>query len=285
MYAFHVIGQFSDVLNCDNPVNDIILQPIPNMPATPYVNSLPEPLFTAVIFGALLPLPKGRAPGSDGISMKLLQIGVTIVIGALKKLADCVWEEEAVPADWWKQFIVFMFKNKGSRNICDNYRGISLLSAARKIFSKAILSHIERVDEYHLSESKCGFHHGHSSADQIFSLRTAMERSQEFRHPVYIAFIDLRKAYDSVNRAVLWNILQRGYNIPVKRISIIQILHNNTHASVTAYSKNSPSLICVLGSDKAASWLLSCSTYSLILSQVGTAEQLAERYISTVSPR
>ena len=75
--------------------------------------------------------------------MELLQLGGTTVIGVLKKLDDFVWEEEGAPADWWKQFIVPLFKNKVSRNNCDNNRGISLLSAASKVFSKAILSRIE----------------------------------------------------------------------------------------------------------------------------------------------
>ena len=67
-----------------------------------------------------------------------------------------------------------------------------------------------------------------------------MERLREFQRSCYIIFINLRKAYDSVNRAVLWNILQRAYSIPVKLINIIQALHNNTRASIRAYGKNSP---------------------------------------------
>ena len=93
-----------------------------------------------------------------------------------------------------------IFKNKGSRGQCDNYRGISLLSAASKVIGKAILTHIERVVECQLSESQCGFRRGRSCADQIFAIRTVMEKSWEFRRLLYMTFIDLRKAYDSVNR-------------------------------------------------------------------------------------
>ena len=50
-------------------------------------------------------------------------------------------KQELVPADWRKQLIVPIFKNKGSRGQCDNYRGISLLSAASKVIGKAILTH------------------------------------------------------------------------------------------------------------------------------------------------
>ena len=67
-----------------------------------------------------------------------------------------------------------------------------------------------------------------------------MEKSQEFRCPLYMAFIDFRKAYNSVNRNALWYILQHGYDIPEKLIKIIRALHSDTCASVKAYGKNSP---------------------------------------------
>ena len=67
-----------------------------------------------------------------------------------------------------------------------------------------------------------------------------MEKSQEFQHPLYMAYIDLRKAYDSVNRNALWYILQHGYSIPEKLFKIIRALHSDTRASVRAYGKNSP---------------------------------------------
>ena len=157
----------------------------------------------AEIIRALRLLQKGKVPGEDGNSVELLQLGGSAVVEAMKKLADQIWKQVSVPADWWKQLIVPIFKNKGSRGECDNYRGISLLSAASKVISKAILTRIEQVIECQLSESQRGFCRGCSSADQIFALRTVM-KSQEFRCPLYMAFIDLRKAYDSVNRNALW---------------------------------------------------------------------------------
>ena len=98
----------------------------------------------------------------------------------MKKLAEQVWKQESVPADWRKQLILPIFKNKGSQSQCDNYRGISLLSAASKVIGKAILTCIERVVECQLSKSQCGFCRGCGCADQIFTLRTAMEKSKEF---------------------------------------------------------------------------------------------------------
>ena len=62
---------FSDVLNCNNPVDHIILQQISHMQATPDADSFAKPLSAAEIFGALPRLSKDGAPGSENISVEL----------------------------------------------------------------------------------------------------------------------------------------------------------------------------------------------------------------------
>ena len=66
-----------------------------------------------------------------------------------------------------------------------------------------------------------------------------MEKAREFRRPLYICFIDLKKAYDSVSRAALWSVLQRSYLLPHKPLSIIRALHEDSKAAVRAYGKTS----------------------------------------------
>ena len=215
-----MVKHFSDVLNCQKPVdNDILLQ-ISSAPSSPEAESLSEPLTVAEIIRALGLLLKGKVPG-DGISVELLQLEGSTIVETMKKLADQIWKQESVPANWWKQLVVPIFKNKGSRGQCDNYYGISLLSAASEVIGKVILTRIERVVEYQLSESQCGFHPERGCANHIFALRIAMENSLEFQCPLYMAFIDLRKANDLVNRNALWYILQHACGIPEKLVKII----------------------------------------------------------------
>ena len=64
-----------------------------------------------------------------------------------------------------------------------------------------------------------------------------MEKASEYNHPIYICFIGLKKAYDSVHRDSLWQILQHSYHLPLKLLSIIRELHLNSTANVQAYSK------------------------------------------------
>ena len=64
-----------------------------------------------------------------------------------------------------------------------------------------------------------------------------MEKAREYHCPLYICFVDLRKAYDSINRAALWSVLQYCYHLPSKLLKIIEALHSNTSAAVRKYGK------------------------------------------------
>ena len=74
-----------------------------------------------------------------------------------------------------------------------------------------------------------------------------MEKAKEFHRPLYICFIDLRKAYDSINREVLWSILQSSYHLPAKLISIIRAVHDRSGAAVRAYGRVSESFDVTCG--------------------------------------
>ena len=49
---------------------------------------------------------------------------------------------------------------------------------------------------------------------------------------LYVLFVDLVKAYDSVNRELLWEIL-KIYGVPLELVNIIIELHNNVHYLIT----------------------------------------------------
>ena len=83
-------------------------------------------------------LRSGKAPGLDGMSMEMLSLGGGETIHLLKSIFNTIWEAELVPRDWQSQLLVPLHK-KGSRFICDNCRGIALLSIPGKVFAKAIL--------------------------------------------------------------------------------------------------------------------------------------------------
>jgi len=65
-----------------------------------------------------------------------------------------------MPNDFQEALIVSLYKNKGSKSDCGNYRGISLLSIAGKIFARVMLNRLTTVSEQNLPEAQCGFRPG-----------------------------------------------------------------------------------------------------------------------------
>ena len=59
-----------------------------------------------------------------------------------------------------------------------------------------------------LREEQAGFRNGRSCADQIATLRIIIEQSIEFQTSLYLNFVDLEKAFDSIDHQVLWALLQ-----------------------------------------------------------------------------
>ncbi|CAF2129649.1 unnamed protein product [Rotaria magnacalcarata] len=133
--------------------------------------------------------------------------------------------------EWTEAIIIRLYKNKGDKRICDNYRGISPLDVAGKIFARIILNRIQASLDRKLMEEQAGFRSRRSTMDQIFILKMVMERSREFNQPLHMCFIDLKKAYDSVHRKTLWR-LCRAYGLSQKIVRMVQLLYEDTSAQI-----------------------------------------------------
>ena len=71
----------------------------------------------------------------------------------------------------------------------------------------------------------------------MFVLRVLAEKARKYNTPLYLYFVDLRKAYDSVCRVALWVVLQKRYRVPGKLLRILKALHGDTGEAVRAYGK------------------------------------------------
>ena len=145
-------------------------------------------------------------------------------------LCQC-WKEGAVPQDSRDAKIITIYKNKGERNDCNNYRGISLRSIVGKVFAQVILIRLQKLVERIYPEPQCGFRAERSTIDMIFSLRQLQEKCREQHMPLYIDFIDLTKAFDIVSRDGLFKVLTK-IGCPPKLQCMIESFHTDTKGTV-----------------------------------------------------
>ncbi|KAF0770861.1 Reverse transcriptase domain-containing protein [Aphis craccivora] len=76
---------------------------------------------------------------------------------------------------------------------CDNYRDISLLNTAYKIFSKILLKRLLPYVDENIGSYQCDFRKGKSTIDQLSIIGQIIEKRYEYRQNIWQLFIDFKK--------------------------------------------------------------------------------------------
>merc|ERR1711888_425040 len=121
-----------------------------------------------------------------------------------------------------------------------NSRGISLLSVPGKVYGRILIERVVENSEGQVGEELSGFRKGRSCADQVFVLRRVCEKMKEKGKQVWVAFMDLEKAYDRIDRDAMWQVM-RIYGIGGRVLRGIMSFYDMGRACVRVGSKVSES--------------------------------------------
>ena len=77
-----------------------------------------------------------------------------------------------------------------------------------KVYARVLNDRVKLMTAEKVMDEQGGFKAGRGCIDQIFAVRQIVEKTIEKDRVVYMAFVDLEKAYDNVNRQKLWNVLE-----------------------------------------------------------------------------
>jgi hypothetical protein len=170
---------------------------------------------------ALENMKDGKAAGEDELLSEVIKAGGPDTLSILSVILDKAYREEIIPSDWQKGIICPIYKNKGARADCNNHRGITLLSHTGKIYERIIERRIRATVENKLGSWQHGFRPGRGTVDLVFALKLLLEKSWEWNKKKYVAFIDLEKAFDRINRRKLWALLaDEHYGIDRKLVRV-----------------------------------------------------------------
>lgn len=213
---------------------------------------------------AIQRLKNNKSPGSDGIPAELLKAAGSSFNRAFHLLLTKIWMEEEMPKEWNTSIICPIHK-KGDRKACSNYRGISLLNIAYKIFASIVCErlkpHVIRI----IGPYQCGFMPGKSTTDQIFTLRQILEKTHEFQVDTHHLFVDFKQAYDTPNRDELFAAMNE-FDIPKKLIKLCQMTLSNTMSCVKAAGTTTNTFQTVRGFRQGDA--LSCSFFNILLEMI-----------------
>lgn len=192
-----------------------------------------DPVSYTEVFLALKKLRNNKAPGVCTICAEFLKHGGESMIHWLTAVINKVWTSEQPPEDWRRGIIVPFWKHKGDRLACENHRGISLLSIPGKVFARVLLTRALAAIRSHRRPQQAGFMPNRSTSDHISAVRLLIEKHREFRknRHLYMAFIDLKAAFDSVDRQSLWKIL-KVIGVPDKICRLFKALYDTSESCV-----------------------------------------------------
>ncbi|CAG4936579.1 unnamed protein product [Parnassius apollo] len=133
---------------------------------------------------ALHKMSNKKAIGPDGIPVEAWKcLGLRGLV-LLTDFFNCMLFSSKMPKAWRLSTIVPIYKGKGSKYECNNYRGIKLLSHTMKLYERVIDSRIR--SECELSKNHYGFVPGLSTTDPMFALNTIVEEYRAKNRPLYV---------------------------------------------------------------------------------------------------
>ena len=181
------------------------------------------------IQGTILSMKNNKAPGPDGIPIEFYKAFFndsnpssnsnssenepSDCAKCLLSLFNKIWDGD-FPEEWNSASIVSIPK-KGNLADCNNYRGISLINVGIKILSKIITNRISKYafDNKFVRPEQFGFRNKEECISLFISIRDICQRRKFDDKFTYLAFLDLKKAYDSVP---IFNILTKLYNLGIR---------------------------------------------------------------------
>ena len=191
------VEHYSELYSRENVVHQSGLDAIDHLPLMPELDEVPS---IEKLYKARDRLPLGKAQGKDCIPAEVIKNSKSTLLVPLHNLLTQYRKEGSVPQDMRDANIITLYKNKDDHSDCNNYHGISVLSISGKLFVHIILHRLQILPDRIYPESQCSFCSKRSTADMIFSFCQLQEKCREQNHPLYLAFIDLTKAFDLVSR-------------------------------------------------------------------------------------
>ena len=185
-------------------------------------------------------LKNNKSPGLDSIPSEFIKFCKHELVDIITLILNYVIEYREFPDRWAEGLRTPIFKN-GRVDDTDNYRGITVLSVFAKIFETAVNNRIVYASEAlrEDDETNGGFIKGSRTTDNIFIVLGLVQRQLFLGKPLLICMVDFSKAFDLVNRHILfYKLMKQGYLGKV--IDTLRSLYRKTYFKVKCNGMLSP---------------------------------------------
>ena len=178
---------------------------------------------------AIKKLKNGKSAGEDNVMNEVLKTAQPYLELPITKLMNLILESEKYPSSLCRNILVTLYKLGGGNNDPDNYRGISIGSCLAKLYSTILYHRILEVNDNVglINNKQIGFLKGFRTADHLLVIDTIInEVVHKQKKKLFVAFIDLKKAYDKINRdALIFKLKSKGFSGKFL-MSIVALVNN-----------------------------------------------------------
>ena len=249
-------GYLRRVANLQLP--DIAVLPHTSFPVQPsppvaHADALNAPISLGEVLVGLRKLHNGRATGMQGLPAELFRYAKDVqesgmpppehvLAPALVAVLNSAFVAGRVPASVNGSLITPVHK-KGSKLDTLNYRPIAVTEPLMRLYASILNARVLKYTESVglRAETQAGFRPKLSTVHQLFTLQHFVDTQNHAKQPLYCCFLDLKGAYDRVNRVLLWEALRR-LGIDGRMLSAIQSLYANSTVAMKIGNRMGPGL-------------------------------------------
>ena len=183
-------------------------------PADPLIHEILNRNFSDnEVLRAIESLKNNKCPGLDGIPSELFKAGKYKLVTILTIMYNYFLEFREFPRSWSEGLRIALFKS-GDRLDPACQRGITIWPNVEKIFEICFNNRFDFINEAFdkIDQQNGGFLKGSRTSDNIFIVQGLIQRQLSLGQPLIICFVDFSKAFDLVNRNLLfYKLIQSGW--------------------------------------------------------------------------
>jgi len=190
------------------------------------------PPFTAgELEEAVRHLRNGRSKDGAGVIAEMIKAGGEALIAVLLDLFNQVIAQNGSPPQTWRQTTITVLYKSGNPQLPQNYRPIAMIPLLYKLFARLLYSRLLPILDKAQSHDQAGFRRGYCTEDHLFTFTCLEEKAREWQRPLWIAALDFKKAFDTVEHSCLWEAL-RQQQVPNSYVKLLHTLYAQQSATV-----------------------------------------------------
>ena len=160
------------------------------------------PITNDMVRKAVCKMIPEKAAGPSGVVSEMIKASGGAGIELIRDLINAIIAQNCIPSNWQYSYIVNLYKGKGDALVRGYYRGLKLMDHLKKTVESVVKALIRR--NINIDEMRSGFMPGRCTTDAIFILCQLQEKYMAVNKQLFLAFVDLEKAFDRVPRKIIW---------------------------------------------------------------------------------